>query len=119
MALAHAGNALVRHPLTRRQWRRILENGDAAFPEMLAAIDAAKHIVGLSFYIFDDDVTGRAFVPALIAAHERGVAVRVLIDGVGGGYFRSGVYDVAARVPACRWRCFCIPGCPGGCRFST
>lgn len=93
VALAHAGGALVRHPLVVGNNWRILENGDSAFPEMLDAIRAAEHTVGLSSYIFDDDKTGRAFVEELVAAHRRGVAVRVLIDGVGGGYFGSGIYN--------------------------
>jgi cardiolipin synthase len=97
VALAHAGGALVRHPLAAGNSWHILENGDMAFPDMLAAIDSAQSSVGLSFYIFDDDTTGRAFVDALIAAHERGVSVRVLIDGVGGGYFYSGVHDALRR----------------------
>ncbi len=92
-ALAHAGGMLVRHPLLGGNACAMLENGDRAYPEMLAAIDEAEHTIGVSFYIFDDDKTGRAFVSALSEAHRRGVSVRVLIDGVGGGYFRSGVYD--------------------------
>ncbi len=93
VALAHAGGALVRHPLLAGNACTVLETGDRAYPEMLAAIAEAKHTIGVSFYIFDDDTIGRAFVAALGEAHQRGVEVRVLIDGVGGGYFRSGIYD--------------------------
>ena len=48
--------------------------------------------MGLCSYIFRDDLAGRPFIDALIRAHERGVQVRVLIDGVGGGYLWSGTY---------------------------
>jgi len=67
-------------------------NGDETYPAMLAAIDAAAKSIGLCSYIFRDDEAGLPFIEALIRAHRRGVQVRVLIDGVGGGYFRSGTY---------------------------
>lgn len=63
-----------------------LINGDEAYPQMLQAIDEAKHSVVLSSYIFEHDAAGVQFVEALAAAHDRGVQVRVLIDGVGVAY---------------------------------
>ncbi|NND89744.1 MAG: cardiolipin synthase [Granulosicoccus sp.] len=63
-----------------------LINGDMAYPAMIAAIDQAKISVCLSSYIFEYDDAGRQFVDALVAAGNRGVAVRVLIDGLGVGY---------------------------------
>ena len=63
-----------------------LEQGDAAYPEMLAAIDGAQVSAGLSTYIFDDDEAGRSFLSALSAAARRGVMTRVLIDDVGARY---------------------------------
>ena len=80
--------------LSAEQGNRIdlLRSGDDAYPAMLAAIDAAEKCVGLCSYIFRDDEAGMPFIEALIRAHRRGVQVRVLIDGVGGGYFRSGTY---------------------------
>lgn len=65
-----------------------LEDGDAAYPVMLAAIDAATRSVTLASYIFDNDTTGQAFLHALQAAQRRGVQVRVLIDGLGLHYSR-------------------------------
>ena len=63
-----------------------LINGDVAYPAMIDAIDQASHCVVLSSYIFEYDEVGSQFVDALVAAHERGVAVRVMIDGLGVGY---------------------------------
>ena len=63
-----------------------LENGDEAFPPMLAAINNAQRSIALSTYIFDNDQIGGQFADALIAAHARGVAVRVIIDAVGQHY---------------------------------
>ena len=60
-----------------------LYNGEQAYPAMLAAIDGARDRVWLSTYIFDGDDTGRRFADGLKAAAERGVDVRVLVDGFG------------------------------------
>jgi len=56
-------------------------------------------------YIFRADKAGEAFHQALIQAQRRGVEVRVLIDGVGGGYFWSGTYNHLRRagVPVARF----------------
>jgi cardiolipin synthase len=59
---------------------------------MLKAIATAKLSVGLSTYIFQDDQWGGRFIAALAEAEARGVTVRVLIDGVGGGWLRSPAY---------------------------
>jgi cardiolipin synthase len=84
---------------------RILVNGDAAYPEMVAAIDASKTSVVLSSYIFRTDLAGNPFIRALIAAARRGVEVRVLIDGYGGGYLLSRTYRELRRagVPVARF----------------
>lgn len=66
-----------------------LHNGDDAYPAMLEAIDGAQHTVALSSYIFRGDAAGYGFVDALVRAHRRGVHVKVLVDGIGGGYFVS------------------------------
>lgn len=66
-----------------------LQDGDEAYPEMLSAIDGAEKSVGLLTYIFDLDRAGEAFADALLRAHRRGVAVRVLIDDVGARYSRK------------------------------
>lgn len=64
-----------------------LRNGDEAYPAMLAAIRGAERSVALSSYIFRNDGAGSRFFEALVAARARGVEVRVLIDGIGSGYF--------------------------------
>jgi cardiolipin synthase A/B len=57
--------------------------GDEVFPEMLAAIDAAKSAVSLEMYIFSDGALGQKFLAALLRARQRGVRVRVLVDAAG------------------------------------
>ncbi|MDO9113445.1 MAG: phospholipase D-like domain-containing protein [Polaromonas sp.] len=66
-----------------------LIDGDQAYPTMLAAIAGARHSVTLATYIFDLDEVGSAFADALVLATQRGVAVRVLVDAVGGRYSRT------------------------------
>jgi len=80
-------------------------DGDEAYPAMLAAIAAAQRSVGLSSYIFHNDEWGGRFIDALAAAQLRGVAVRVLIDGIGGGWLLSPAYHRLRRegVPAARF----------------
>ena len=68
------------------------QNGDTAYPPMLAAIAAAKTSVAMSSYIFQDDLWGGRFIDALAAANRRGAAVHVLIDGIGGGWLLSRAY---------------------------
>ncbi|WP_018970224.1 phospholipase D-like domain-containing protein [Rubritalea marina] len=63
-----------------------LINGDEAYPEMIRAIDEANVSVALNSYIFDSDRAGEQFLTALKKAHDRGIIVRVLIDGVGARY---------------------------------
>ena len=63
-----------------------LINGDESYPRMLDAINRSTDSVVLSSYIFDYDNIGRQFVEALANAHDRGVTVRVLIDGFGVDY---------------------------------
>ena len=104
-ALEHAGQRLTGRPAEEGNAIRILRNGDNAYPEMLAAIDAATRSIALSSYIFRADAAGNPFIEALIRAKQRGVAVRVLIDGYGGGYFTSAAYHRLHRagVPAARF----------------
>ncbi|NCY02702.1 MAG: cardiolipin synthase, partial [Planctomycetia bacterium] len=74
-----------------------LAGGDEAYPRMLAAIDAATRSIGLASYIFDNDPTGRLFATALGRAARRGVAVRVLIDGIGASYTWPSIVGVLAE----------------------
>ena len=83
----------------------IFDSGDEAYPRMLEAIDGAKTSIAFATFIFRTDHLGETFIQALIRAHERGVAVRVLIDGFGGGFLRSAAYHRLRMggVPAARY----------------
>ena len=81
------------------------QNGDEAFPAMIAAIEAATASIGLSSYIMRVDDAGLRFVDALAAAKRRGVEVRVIVDGIGSGWIRSPAYHALrhAGIPAGRF----------------
>jgi cardiolipin synthase len=104
-ALERAAGRLTDRPMLAGNRVELLRNGDEAYPPMIAAIDAARASVALASYIFRDDPVGRQFIDALARAHRRGVAVRVLIDGVGSGYLFGRAWQrlIAAGVPAARF----------------
>ena len=81
--LARLGEAVSGEPRLAGNRVQILHGGEQAYPVMLDAIGAAEQRIDLVTYIFDTDATGRAFADALGRAVARGVAVRVLLDGVG------------------------------------
>jgi len=81
--LTRLTDALASNRLTPANTVTPLVNGDAAYPEMVRAIDGAERSICFETYIFKFDVVGREFVAALKRAVERGVEVRVLVDGVG------------------------------------
>lgn len=95
--LEAAAGRLTHRPAEADNGIEVMTNGDAAYPIMLAAIEAAEKSVAMASYIFFLDQAGRRFTDALAAAKSRGVEVRVLVDGVGSGYFRSRVYNELRR----------------------
>lgn len=64
----------------------VLRNGEECYPPMLESIRSARHSVGLSSFILGNDDWGGRFIDALGEALERGVSVRVLVDGAGQYY---------------------------------
>ncbi len=84
--LARMSDAVTHQPLVGGNRVELLRGGEEAYPAMLRAIESARRTVFLSTYIFDTDEEGRRFLYALRDAVERGVEVRVLIDGVGAFY---------------------------------
>ncbi|MEI9954555.1 MAG: phospholipase D-like domain-containing protein [Pseudomonadota bacterium] len=62
---------------------RLLRNGAAAYPEMLAAIASAEQQILLEMYWFGSDMIGQKFAAALGAAARRGVEVSIIFDAVG------------------------------------
>jgi len=84
----------------------LLNSGTEYFPALIKAIDEARHEVHLESYIFEDDATGRAVADALSRAAQRGVTVRVLVDGFGARDFADRLLPelLAAGVQALVYR---------------
>jgi len=61
----------------------LLCGGDALFPAMAQAIAQARHEVWLATYIYTDQGAVRQITEALVAAAQRGVQVKVVVDGFG------------------------------------
>lgn len=61
----------------------LLEGSISFFPSLIAAIDAAKKSVQMETYIFDLTASGADVAMALEKAAQRGVQVRIMVDGFG------------------------------------
>jgi cardiolipin synthase len=61
----------------------LLRDGPATFDAMLDLVDCAKASIALESYIFRSDEVGERFADRLVAAVERGVDVRLLLDWIG------------------------------------
>lgn len=61
----------------------IFSSGDEYYKNLLNDINHAEKTIDLETYIFNHDDLGIKIIDALIAAKERGVEVRVLVDGAG------------------------------------
>ncbi|WP_228529605.1 cardiolipin synthase ClsB [Diaphorobacter caeni] len=64
---------------------QLLQGTQEFFPALIADMDAAAHSIQFETYIFDCTATGQSVADALIRAAERGVDVRVAVDGFGTG----------------------------------
>lgn len=62
---------------------QLLQGGEQLFPDLIAAINTSQVEVRLETYIFYFDQQGEAVASALAAAALRGVAVHVVMDGIG------------------------------------
>ena len=62
---------------------QLLEGARALVPAMVAAVDKAEHTVHLETYIFHFEGVAQQLLDALVRAAQRGVQVRVVVDGVG------------------------------------
>ncbi|WP_430389854.1 phospholipase D-like domain-containing protein [Dyella sp. 20L07] len=61
---------------------RLLTRSSNALMSRIAIIDQARHSIDLQYYIFKNDATGRLVAQHLLAAADRGVRVRMLLDAM-------------------------------------
>jgi cardiolipin synthase len=71
----------------------LLRDGAEYFPALVRAIDAAEKEVWLESYIFADDPAGRLVAASLMRAAQRGVRVRLLVDGWGAKLYLSAALE--------------------------
>ena len=60
-------------------FRALISNKNALMSRIVM-IDHAAHSLDLQYYIFDNDATGRLVAQRILAAADRGVRVRILLD---------------------------------------
>ncbi|UVI35828.1 cardiolipin synthase [Brevibacterium spongiae] len=70
-------------PMTHGNFFDLHVDNHACMDAMADAVDRASRFVHFEFYIVAIDDTTRRLLDSLLAAHERGVNVRILIDHVG------------------------------------
>ncbi|HEX3896851.1 MAG TPA: phospholipase D family protein, partial [Rudaea sp.] len=64
---------------------RLLTNNNDALMSRVVLADRATRSIDLQYYIFDADATGRLIAQRLLAAADRGVRVRLLVDDLDAG----------------------------------
>ncbi|NQZ92674.1 MAG: phospholipase D family protein [Moritella sp.] len=60
----------------------LLDSGWSALAQRLALIETAEHSIDIQYYIWNSDVSGSYLASRLIAAADRGVKVRVMLDDI-------------------------------------
>jgi cardiolipin synthase A/B len=67
---------------------QVFFDGDEYFDSLLKDIDRAQHYITVEIYIFNDDPLGKKITNQLLKAHQRGVKVQIVVDGIGSfGFF--------------------------------
>jgi cardiolipin synthase len=101
------------NPIVASNDVELIPDVDMLCERLVADIDAAEHHAHLLFYIFSPDVIGQRIGEALVRAHKRGVACRLLADSAGSrALFKSNLYrdllsngvEVHDMLPVSLWR---------------
>lgn len=83
-------------PLSSGNALKLLIDGTQAFPEIFAAVEAARSFVLVQFYTFNDDALGREFGERLIDRARAGVQVHLLYDAIGSRVSRRYLAELRA-----------------------
>lgn len=70
-------------PLTRHNSIKLLLNGEEKFPELIQALQEAKHHIHMEYYIYEQDEIGKTIIELLIKKAKEGVQVRFIYDDFG------------------------------------
>ena len=96
----------------------LMRGGTELFPAMLQAIRGARREIWLASYIFNNDALAFEVADALAQAAQRGIKVRVVVDGFGSKHCRreleqrlkAGGLALAVFRPIERWTHWLQPG---------
>ena len=95
--MAHAGQS---------GFRPLISNTNALMSRIVL-IDHAEHSLDLQYYIFNNDATGRLMAQRIVAAADRGVRVRILLDDLDiAGQGQDNVLDALDAHPNIEVRLF-------------
>jgi cardiolipin synthase A/B len=72
----------------------LLNNGDAFYPPMLAAIKGAEHSITIEAYIYWAGAIGATFADALAERARAGCPVKILLDAIGSARIGTEILDV-------------------------
>lgn len=75
----------------------LLHSGHAALAARLALVQRAVHTLDVQYYLFHHDTSGKLVAAALLAAAERGVRVRLLVDDIDTGDKELGLATLNAH----------------------
>lgn len=64
-------------------------NGEQKFPEVLKALQNARHHIHIEYYIYENDTIGNQIADVLIAKAKQGVTVRFVYDDFGSSGIRK------------------------------
>jgi phosphatidylserine/phosphatidylglycerophosphate/cardiolipin synthase-like enzyme len=81
-------------PLTIGNSVKLLINGEEKFPEVLEALQHAKHHIHLEYYIFEDDEVGNRIKDMLIRKAQEGIKVRFIYDDFGSSAIRRKLVEL-------------------------
>lgn len=84
--IARISEAISRFPLVTDNYVEMLINGDEVYPAMIESMKKAKESILLETYIFEKGEIGAKILETLKKAIDRGVDVKVIVDGIGEWY---------------------------------
>jgi cardiolipin synthase len=84
-------------PFLKGNTLELLNNGDAFYPPMLAAIEAAEVSITIEAYIYWTGEIGREFADALAKRAKAGCRVKILLDAIGSASIGADILDILER----------------------
>jgi cardiolipin synthase len=73
-------------PATKGNRFRLCSSGEQTYRSLVGLIDQAAQSINISTFLFHEDDVGRDIMERLVSCAERGVNIRLLVDGVGSFY---------------------------------